>query len=398
MWNGIGLTAQGALGQGVSGARLFGGYLVGCLALIGVVVAAQPAEAKRPGSTYCFVGKCHRVKSLNETRALVGKEVALYASHYSDCSKDRYNPCGLTSSGEPFYPERPDNAASPIYPDGTILLVRHPGTKAAAVLRINNAGPYWGRRKLDVSYATAERLGFRKRGVAKLETKILAAPDRKESRYVRRRAYRPVPGYIGKFDSLEKAEVTAVATMMLDATAASALGPSSSAMMVAARTQGKKARAARQRSKKTIAPIIKQMRLIAEMKTVTAKALRVADVSITASPNRISKAVAPEKGTVQSGRAPSRLLAQAVLNDVSSEVAILERRSSGVAVKLIKTAELGAPKQEAWHDLLRPRLGAGSLLGGRKWGGDVPLQPLPGRAPREYYPGAPLLARSGMTG
>ena len=60
-------------------------------------------------------------------------------------------------------PGQADNAASPIYPDGTTLLLWHPQTQEAAVVRVNNAGPYWGERKLDVSRATAEKLGFKGR-------------------------------------------------------------------------------------------------------------------------------------------------------------------------------------------------------------------------------------------
>ena len=101
-----------------------------CIASIASAIGAMaiPAalstavEAKTPGKTYCFVGKCHRVKTIEETQALVGVEQAVVASHYDDCSKDRFNPCGLTSSGERFYPDRPDNTASPVLPDGTQIL------------------------------------------------------------------------------------------------------------------------------------------------------------------------------------------------------------------------------------------------------------------------------------
>ena len=72
-----------------------------------------PAEAKTPGKTYCFVGNCHRVKTIEETQALVGVEESITASHYDDCSKDRYNPCGLTSSGERFHPDRPGQHREP---------------------------------------------------------------------------------------------------------------------------------------------------------------------------------------------------------------------------------------------------------------------------------------------
>ena len=88
-------------------------------ALAGSVWVAASAEAKGPGRTYCFLKKCHRVKTIAETHALIGRDMTVIASHYDDCKKDRFNPCGLTSSGEPFFPERADNAASPVLPDGT---------------------------------------------------------------------------------------------------------------------------------------------------------------------------------------------------------------------------------------------------------------------------------------
>ena len=190
-----------------------------------VLVAASTAFAKTPGSTYCFYGKCHRVKTIAETQALVGKEVSLYSSHYDSCHRDRYNPCGLTSSGEPFFADRADNAASPIYPDGTKLLVWSPISKQAAVIRINNAGPYWGNRKLDVSRALARKMGFEHRGVAKLQVRILSAPTRAEARYKRNRRYAKVKGPIGKFDSMEDAEKGLAVLLSFDAIAASTMAP-----------------------------------------------------------------------------------------------------------------------------------------------------------------------------
>ncbi len=173
---------------------------------LGLFVHADVAYAKTPGSTYCFYGRCHRVKTLSEMHALVGKDVSLHSSHYDSCHRDRYNPCGLTSSGEPFFADQADNAASPIYPDGTKLLVWSAQSKEAAVLRVNNAGPYWGNRKLDVSRALARKLGFEHRGVAKLQVRVLSAPTKAEARYKRNRRYAKVHGPIGKFASLDEAE------------------------------------------------------------------------------------------------------------------------------------------------------------------------------------------------
>ena len=41
------------------------------------VKLATPTEAKTPGSTYCYYGTCHRVKTIEETKALVGVEEAI---------------------------------------------------------------------------------------------------------------------------------------------------------------------------------------------------------------------------------------------------------------------------------------------------------------------------------
>lgn len=173
------------------------------------------AEAKTPGKTYCFHGKCHRVKTIAETEALVGTEETLVASHYDSCKRDRYNPCGLTSSGAVFDADAPDNAASPIYPDGTTLLVWSPETRASIVLRVNNAGPYWGNRRLDVSRGAAEVLGFAGKGVATLRVRVIDAPTLAEATYKKNRKYDPVPGYIGQFASLDEAQAGAQTAYMV---------------------------------------------------------------------------------------------------------------------------------------------------------------------------------------
>jgi rare lipoprotein A (peptidoglycan hydrolase) len=215
------------------------GIALSASALGGVLLPvkfATPAEAKTPGNTYCYYGVCHRVKTIEETKALVGVEETITASHYDDCSKDRYNPCGLTSSGERFHPDRPDNTASPIYPDGTMLLVWSPETERALVVRVNNAGPYWGDRVLDLSRAAAEKLGFDGKGVATLKVRVVKAPDPEEATYVENRNYRPVPGDIGEYDSLEEAKYGMAVALALQASAASPLAPVTTANAFASGT------------------------------------------------------------------------------------------------------------------------------------------------------------------
>lgn len=179
---------------------------VGLAVLVVSFKTGTSAEAKTPGKTYCYHGVCHRVKTIAETKAMIGKVETIVASHYDDCRKDRYNPCGLTSSGEVFRPNAPDNTASPIYPDGTKLLVWNPATERALVVRVNNAGPYHRNRKLDLSRGAAAKLGFAGQGVAKLHVKVVGAPTPAEAKYSKKRRYPPVLGDIGTFASVEQAD------------------------------------------------------------------------------------------------------------------------------------------------------------------------------------------------
>lgn len=175
------------------------------VALVAGAVAGPPAHAKSPGSRYCFHGYCHRVGTLAQTDTLVGWRGHVLASYYDSCRLDRLNPCGLTSSGAVFRPDLPDNAASPLLPDGTVILAYNPKTGDASVLRITNAGPYSGKRKLDVSRAAAGKLGFAKQGVAALVISVLQSPTKAEARYARNRVYAKVPGYLGKFETVDLA-------------------------------------------------------------------------------------------------------------------------------------------------------------------------------------------------
>jgi rare lipoprotein A len=171
---------------------------------VGLITSTSSA-AKTPGKTYCFHGHCHTVRTLEQTRAAVGSTTTVKTSFYSDPKQDRFNPSNVTSSGEWFRSDRADNAASPIWPDGTKLLLWNPANKRSAVVRVNNAGPYWGSRSLDVSRAAADKLGFLKSGVASLQAKVIAAPSKEESTYKKGRQYASVPGFLGVFESIDKA-------------------------------------------------------------------------------------------------------------------------------------------------------------------------------------------------
>lgn len=143
---------------------------------IGLTALIEAALAKTPGKTYCINGVCHRVKTLVEMETLVGFEEVAVASYYDDCTVDKNNPCTPLSSGEEFRADLPDNAASPVYPNGTILLLSNPATQKQVLVRVNNSGPYKKGRLLDVSRAAAEELGFLKFGTAKLKVTVISGP------------------------------------------------------------------------------------------------------------------------------------------------------------------------------------------------------------------------------
>jgi rare lipoprotein A len=151
-----------------------------CTALIvgsaGLTALADAAFAKKPGATYCYNGVCHRVKTIAEMQGLVGYEEVVTASFYDNCKVDPNNPCTPLSSGEEMRGDLPDNAASPVYPNGTILVLVNPKNEAKALVRVNNSGPYVKGRMLDVSRAAAEQLGFASAGIAKLKVTVISGP------------------------------------------------------------------------------------------------------------------------------------------------------------------------------------------------------------------------------
>src|SRR5262245_59967438 len=185
--------------------------VAGAAMLLAGATSIPTADAKSPGTRYCFNGYCHRVGTLAQTDSLVGWRGYVLASYYDSCDRDPLNPCGVTSSGAVFRADLPDNAASPLLPDGTVILAYNPKTGDASVLRITNAGPYSGKRNLDVSRAAAEKLGFRKEGTASLVICVLQSPTKADATYVRRRVYPSVPGYIGSFETVDIALETAQA-------------------------------------------------------------------------------------------------------------------------------------------------------------------------------------------
>lgn len=166
-----------------------------------IVAGVAPCSAKTPGKTYCFYGVCHKVLTLEATGRAVGVLQTVTASFYGDAKEDLANPSNATSSGAMLKANAPDNAASPILPNGTVVLLWNPKNGQAATARINNSGPYHGKRTLDVSKGLARALGFIGSGGADLKMLVVSPPTHEEAQYRRGRNYEPVQGPIGTFES-----------------------------------------------------------------------------------------------------------------------------------------------------------------------------------------------------
>jgi rare lipoprotein A len=94
----------------------------------------------------------------------------------------------LTANGE-IFDDRWLTVASPDIRFGTIVQITNPSNGKTIVARVNDRGPYWPGRNLDVSKRCAERLGFIKKGVTKLRLSVLFRPERAMTAY----HFRPEP-------------------------------------------------------------------------------------------------------------------------------------------------------------------------------------------------------------
>jgi rare lipoprotein A (peptidoglycan hydrolase) len=150
---------------------------------------STPSLAKTPGEVHCYNGICHRVKAVEEMQVLVGTQTDAMTSYYDIPERDRMNVGTITSSGEEFDADSDQHAASSLYPDGTELLVWNPKNQKAAHIRVNDFGPFYMMRTIDVTRGVAEKLEFHKTGVAKLRVIVLWAPSREEARFRRHRVY-----------------------------------------------------------------------------------------------------------------------------------------------------------------------------------------------------------------
>ncbi|GIX42628.1 MAG: hypothetical protein KatS3mg129_2361 [Leptospiraceae bacterium] len=84
-----------------------------------------------------------------------------------------------TASGE-IFDSRKLTAAHRTLPLGTIVIVKNLENNKEAILKINDRGPYIKNRIIDVSEYAAEVLGFKQKGLTKVQIKVLKPGNLKE--------------------------------------------------------------------------------------------------------------------------------------------------------------------------------------------------------------------------
>jgi len=83
---------------------------------------------------------------------------------------------GNTTANGEIYDLNGLTAAHPTLPFGTTVRVTNLSNRKNILLRINDRGPYIGRRLIDVSWAAAKRLGFVQSGTTRVRVEVVARP------------------------------------------------------------------------------------------------------------------------------------------------------------------------------------------------------------------------------
>jgi len=135
--------------------------LIGCG--VAALMALSARSEARPSGTPAFT----KYFSQSETKAFLEIGVASWYGEDFDG-----NP---TASGE-LYDMKELTAASPDLPLGTRVKVTNLHNDRSLILRVNDRGPCFAGRLLDVSKAAASRLGFMNAGLALVKIMVVSYP------------------------------------------------------------------------------------------------------------------------------------------------------------------------------------------------------------------------------
>ncbi|MEP6357009.1 MAG: septal ring lytic transglycosylase RlpA family protein [Hyphomicrobiales bacterium] len=130
-------------------------------------------------------------------RAVVGKPYKINGRWYKPRRQPNYNKTGIaswygpnfhgrkTANGE-IYDQTALSAAHPTLPLPSYVKVTNLSNKRSVIVRVNDRGPFHKSRIIDLSYRTAELLGTRAGGLAKVKVKYVgpARVDGKDEKYL----------------------------------------------------------------------------------------------------------------------------------------------------------------------------------------------------------------------
>lgn len=119
-----------------------------------------------------FIGQCSHARGLK-----VGTEIEGTTSYYHRSLNGN-----LTANGERYKHMGAMTAAHRNMPFGTKLLVTDMDTGNSIVVRVNDRGPFVKGRVLDLSGLAATKLGIVKKGISKVDIKVLSMPVPKKSK------------------------------------------------------------------------------------------------------------------------------------------------------------------------------------------------------------------------
>jgi len=104
-------------------------------------------------------------------KVAVGTTKEVKASWYGEYFHGR-----KTANGE-IYDMHGYTAAHKTYPLGTVLFITNPKNGKSLNVRINDRGPFWNDREIDLSMGAAEFLGTKQAGVAKVQYRVVSVPS-----------------------------------------------------------------------------------------------------------------------------------------------------------------------------------------------------------------------------
>jgi rare lipoprotein A (peptidoglycan hydrolase) len=116
------------------------------------------------------------IRSLNDERSRTNPSTSIGWSTTGKASwYGRWHAGKPTSSGEKFDPKKL-TAAHRTLPLGTIISVTNEENGKEIIVKVNDRGPYYRQRILDLSEQAAKDLGFHDEGEANVKIKVLKLP------------------------------------------------------------------------------------------------------------------------------------------------------------------------------------------------------------------------------